>query len=339
MRLICLFISFLLLLCGGGAHGQKMSKKKLPSYYTSSPIDSSILKSGGTVYLYENRVDKMKFIGQFVFANLDMSKIDYLKFSIGVEADYYLEKYFSFHAAYYHPLASISRVLMNGNIDKNETTLTRANYMEAGGRFIFRDIRKDKMHRLILETHRSYKTQINYYIEPVLPSRHLQGARIGYYRNATVVNTGMNEDVYTEDRVGAVRATDGAVLTNRYYMNAYMQGGYIGLCDILMFNNVTQNTLKKGRFFRTRFYREIYADLLVGTTTFGSVTDNMGAHNVVANGTNSFQTSRIGGRFGFMYNSEYGRINLGKKLEFGSRPSLQGFGFYAVMSASIAIIR
>ena len=216
----------------------------------------------------------------------------------------------------------------------SENTIGRFQTFEAGGSYFLSSNKVHRKFRLVLERHGSAHHSIEYYILPKLPCREIVAVRGGFWGYNTGVNTDQNS-YNTIDGNGAVKAKDGAVFTNNYYTTAYVRGCYLGISRTRLFACVTKNTFRRGAVYANRERQEIFADLLLGKTSFDPIIDSNGAHTIIANASGSFQTLPIGARAGYSSTSWGGRLS--EKLELGYRPGIKDKGLYAALSCSFSL--
>lgn len=335
-------ITIALFLFALSSAAQQVRKPGGVKYNTKNPIDSYQLKLGGTCYTFADRSDKIRFVGRLTFANIDINKGDAFKWAVGGEVDFFMKKWLSFHADYNYTLFDLQRLKVNNpNYDNfSENEVKAWNYTELGVRVFIRDMPSKAKVKIILESRRaSYNTIVNYYIEPKLACRRVLAVRGGVYSSRAIVNTDLNSQELARGDHGAVLAKDGTELGYMHYTNSQTRGGYIGIADLLMVDAVTKNTFKKGALYRSRFVKEMYADILFGATTFDPIITNGVAHEIIANDKGSFQTSKIGGRIGVKRTIPSGKLNQGAKLEGGYRPAVKGTGWYLSIGYSFAWVK
>jgi hypothetical protein len=335
-------LSLLLLVPVCHAHAQKLPLSKAVKYNTRTPIDSEQMKDyGGTNYLYEDISAKTLFTAGIGMGAI-VSSGDIFQMNLGAQADLYLKQRLSFHAGYSRAFADVENMYAHGagdntNLSENETK--GAYDADLGVRFYINKKAVRKKHMVILESKRvSSRTTVNYYIKPTLPAQHIYAVRAGYFSYRAVVNTDMNSAELKYDDKGAVISQDGTVLSSRYYTNSFTTGAYVGFSSILLFNNITKNNFKSS-FFQTRYVRELYADILFANTTFDPIISNGVSHEIIANKTGSFQTSRVGMRIGTSSTTRYKRMATSQKLELGYRPGVSGSGWFGTFGVSFGMLK
>ena len=334
------FISLLLIALAPIIYAQPIKASKAAKYNLNIAKDS-INGRGGKVYVYQEKSDDVKFLGRICIGNVGISQCDPITWSFGLGADYLFKGLGSLHADYNAALLFDFEHLMSNNPNQtnlSKTDIRRYHTYEFGGSIFLSEQHTHKKHKIVLKTHHGMRSDIEYFIMSQLPCRKIMAVRGGYWGNNSGVNTDMNANFNKlHDGSGAVTSTDGTVLSNTYFTNAYTRGGYIGISKTTIFSTVTKNTYREGVFV-SKGINELYADLLVGATTFDAIIDSNGSHKIVANKSGSFQTIPVGARVGVTHSKE----NSGRavaRVELGYRPGLKGQGLYFSFGWSLAIMK
>lgn len=329
------FMSVALLIFSLSAAAQT-PQKEVVKYNNMKIIDSQELKNGGTVYLYGDKCDKMRFIAH-AGLGAEIASKDLLKLNAVAEADYFFKQWVSLHAGYQYSFIDLQKIHSNNEntTNNNESSVTSSSMMEAGARVLLYEMRKRVKHAIVLERHRGYNNYSTYYyIAPKLPARRIITLRGGWYANTTVVNT----DLSNKDGNGTVMAKDGALLSS-CFTNAHSMGGYAGVSLVTMIDAVTKNSFKKGNVFKSRSFKEIYADVLYAGTTFDPVTNSAGIHDIIADATGSFQTSKLGCRIGIKSSYDWDGFHMMRSFEVGSMPGVKGTGLYINFAVGLQLLK
>ena len=328
-------LTCLLIISGIYCNAQGLKAKKAARYDTRTPIDTIDVNNQGSVYVYLDQSNKVKFYGGICFPEFSYFSSNPITFSTGAHLDFFLKK-ISLHGSYTFSLFDYMHLMSNNENETNysENTIGRFQTFEAGGSYFLSAKHVHRKFRLVLERHGSSRYTVEYYILPKLPCREIIAVRGGYWGYNTGVST--NQNSYSKvDGNGAVKAKDGAIFTQNYYTTEYVRGGYLGISRTRLFACVTKNTFRRGAVYANRDRQEMYADLLFGIATFDPIIDSNGGHAIVANASGSFQTLPIGARAGYSSTSYGGRIS--KKIELGYRPGLKDQGLYVALSCSFSL--
>ncbi len=323
----------LLVVLATGVHAQQMKSFKRAEAKTTKLIDSISLKNGGTVYLYNDRSEKVRFMGQLLFARAELAFGDLIKVGVGATADVFFKKYLSLHAEYTHDYLDLLNIL-SGNENETNRNMEEVHGFrsgEIGIRALIKDEHTKRKHKVVLYSRNGYRTTTYYYVNPLLPCRNMLAIRAGYIGYNSVVTTGMA-------RGETVLAHDGTTL-DHYYLNAMSKGAYLGLANIKIFSAITKTSATSGNVYNSKTVNELYADILFAPTTFKSVLDGDGIrHAIVANDPGSFKTIPIGARIGYRKVMEYSRI-LSFRAELGFRPGVAGNNIYGSFGYALALIK
>ncbi|MCW3121315.1 MAG: hypothetical protein JWQ38_807 [Flavipsychrobacter sp.] len=295
--------------------------------------------NGATIHVLSESSKRMKLIAQAQLFNLECSTGDAFRVSAGVTGDYYLPKWASLHTEYINSYFNIQKFNAS-TLNKGTNALKGFSLFEIGGRFHILDRKAHARHKLILSQHTDYAyggtITTTHYLKAKFPCRRIFALRGGLYRTTAPVSTDMNKSELTVGSYGAVKTKSGTVLSNAYFTNDHTTGFYLGLCDLF---NMSVRTSFNGSTYNTSLLREIYADVLVASTSFDPITTTGAAYEITPNTPGSFQASKIGWRLGKKMIFTRKTLNMGFGFEVGSRPGVAGRGTYFSTGVSLAFVK
>jgi hypothetical protein len=302
--------------------------------------DTVKAKNGALIFIGQETSSKMKLIAQVKLMNLECSMGDAFRLSAGVGGDYFLPKFASFHASYINAYFNLQKFHAN-TLNKSDNQLSNFSLFEIGGRFHIMDKAGRAKHKLIFSSSTSGNITTTKYLKAKLPCRRILALRGGLYRSTAAVSTDMNEDELKVGTYGAVKTMDGSVFANVYFTNSYTTGFYLGLSDIINMSVVTKTNVTdyEGRSFFSGIFREVYADVILASTSFDGIKSGGLEHAIEANTAKSFQTQKIGWRVGKSYAFSRKAINVAYNFELGDRPGVSGKGLYFSSGVSLIYIK
>ena len=300
--------------------------------------------NGADIYILNELSGKMKIIGQAQLLKMECSTGDAFRIGAGVEGDFFLPKFASFHAEFNSCYFNMQKTQAK-DLNKSGNSLGGFSLLEFGGRFHLIDIKARARHKLILSSSSTYSmgytVTTEHYIKAKLPCRKILAARGGIYRTSAPVSTDMNQQELAVSNVGAVKTKDGTVLSDVYFTNDHTTGFYVGLSEIVNMSVRTKNNVSgySGYRYFTSFFREVYLDALIAGTTFDPIIAGGVSHEIEPNTSGSFQTSNIGWRLGKKWVFTRKTINMGFCFEIGNRPGVQGRGAYFGTGFNLAFVK
>lgn len=302
--------------------------------------DTVTARNGASIYIKQINSYEMKYIAQLMLFNLECSTGDAFKIGAGVAGDYFLPKFGSFHAEYFNSYFGLQK-MHAGTLNKGENSLSNFSLLEAGGRFHIIDKNGRAKHKLILSNTSNGTITTTEYLRAKLPCRRILALRGGFYRTTAVVSTDMNKDELPVGDNGGVKTKDGTVFSDVYFTNSHTTGCYVGLSDIINMSVYTKNNVSgyQGEGFFTSKFREVFADVLIASTSFDDFRAGSKSYPIEPNAKGSFQTSNIGWRLGKTYIRNRRHLTVAYNFEIGSRPGVQGRGLYFGTGINLVYIR
>lgn len=298
--------------------------------------DTIIAFNGSPINVLDVSSYSLKLIAQAQLFNLECSMGDAFRIGAGLTGDFYLPKFASIHAEYIHSYFNLQQ-FDAASLNNSENTVKGFTLLELGGRFHLLDHNATARHKLILSQQTDYTyggtITTTRYLKARFPCRRILALRGGLYRTTAPISTDMNKPEQTIKDYGAVTTKDGSLFTNVYFTNAYTTGFYLGLCDLF---NMSVRTAVDGSTYNTSLLREVYADVLMASTSVDPFSVAGKTYEIEPNTKGSFQTSPIGWRVGKKMIFTRRTINLGFSMELGNRPGIAGRGLYFSSGFSMA---
>lgn len=311
-----------------------LSYRKARRYRVQKPIDTLAI-GDASVYIYKEKSNDFRFIGRLGLVGLKVAPE--FGFNVNAGAEIFAKKKFSVFGNYTLTLWDQDRnnAINSTQYSKNELQLPK--HIELGARYFISDQQIQKKRRIYTSRKTFGRMDIVYYINPELKFRKIIAARGGVWTYNATANPEMNKDFNKRwSGSGVVVTKDGLELGSGYYTNRRTFGGFVGVSQTLLINTISSNSLRGANVYQSRGIRDIYGDILFGSTRFDAFKDSLGTHDIEPNKDGSFQTFPIGFRAGITTSS----INNGRwitNLEAGIRPGLKKKGFYAALTVAMAI--
>lgn len=296
-----------------------------------------VVRAQDVTYSFKrNEPQRVKLLIQAKIFDLDCSVADPFRVGVGLQADYFMPKALSLHAAYNKALFGI--VNFNAStLNANKAELSKYNNYEAGLRLYLRDKMSTKKLRIVVSSeYVGYNTIRESSVEMNFPCRKIFAFRGGLYGGVTPVNSSWNKSNSPFDSKPGVQTTDGKTFGDYYYTNMQSFGFYGGLSLIAIINaDYDMSGARSGSYIK-RFFRETYLDLLYEPSQkFDPIFTDGQMHPLEANTAGSFKTTKLGFRLGTsVLKPKNGGMAFG--LELGSRPGVSGVGLY--FASRVAIV-
>lgn len=306
--------------------------------------DTITTRGGVKLAILQERSTEMKVIAQALLFNLECSTGDAFRVGAGLEGDYFLPKLASVHGTYINTYFNLQK-MSAGSDNKSLNGIKGFSLLEVGGRFHLLDRQRRARHKIVLSSSTSYSLgqteTTEHYLKAKLPCRRILAVRGGFYRSSAPVSTNMNKDELSVGEFGGVRTKDGAVFANTYFTNSYTTGFYVGLSDIMNMSVRTRNNVLdySGYTYFSSLFREVYADVILASTSFDPFLTTGQSHEIEADAAGSFHTSKIGWRVGKKIIFTRKTLNMGFSFELGNRPGVAGRGLFFGTGVSLAFVK
>jgi len=315
----------------------------LPFFATVAKAQSDLIKEAITYEeLYDDpyAINKLFVHLQPLYAELFATNVNA---GFGIGANYFYQDKADFFANFRHVYAR-STDFVRGIAYKNSAVANRPNtfhYMELGGSYHVKDEETDTETKIILYSKRYEKDNrwaAHVPEHTIVPSkvRKVIGARLGGFAYQTTIDLkriAEDQQVLIEDETGTVFPANLYYHTNQRVTGFFLGGAMSWIKNMAIKPDkgfgVLSDDLMLTTFMDIMFAPSIVVDDIM-------YQDPMMGNSMRSFSTVNIQTTSLGFRLGVegKYNREFG---WAYGAEIGSRPSVSGRGFFALLKISLPV--